>query len=182
MDTWQFIALWPSDADASTLASAASQVAGIVPGSRVEEGDRLHLTIAFLGACGARDLVVAAQACTDAAMAARGGLIVRLDRIAAFGNGHVLAAEPDEASVGSLLHVHEVARGRLLHGGVQVDSRPFRPHVSLVRLSGNGITHVGGVRVPLLPRQVRFDRIALVSSTRVAGAGRSWRVREQWRL
>jgi 2'-5' RNA ligase len=123
-----FFALWPDDAEQRALAAAFGTVAAAA-GGRAEPVASLHLTLEFLGPVAETDLP--ALVALGAALALPDEAVV-LDRLDWWRRAAVLVAVPSAPAAG-LLAAQADLRQALKGRGFRVDSRPFRPHVTLAR-------------------------------------------------
>jgi 2'-5' RNA ligase len=123
-----FFALWPDDAVRSALVAACGAALAVARG-RAVPATNLHLTLEFLGP-------VAETALGD--LAELGGAIALpdevlvLDRLEWWRRAALLVAAPGAPGAG-LLAMQAQLRQALSGRGFRVDSRPFRPHVTLAR-------------------------------------------------
>jgi 2'-5' RNA ligase len=152
-----FFALWPESALQAKLAAWAKQVAGR---GRVMRQEKLHLTLAFLGATEAAlipDLIALAAEVRFAPIR------LPLDRVGYWKHNRIIwcgAGEEPQA----LAELVEGLRARLDAAGIRYDPKPFVSHVTLVR-NAAGLP-AAPAWIPLVWEANDF---ALVSSTRVEG-------------
>lgn len=148
-----FFALWPEPEVRTRLEALAADAHRRCGGRRIP-GDKLHLTLAFLGD------VTPQQA--DALTALTGRLAFTpgdwtLDRLGHFARGGVLWAG-SRRTPAALATLHRRLWQSLAELGFAPPGRPFTPHVTLLR----------GARAPSSERHVRLDwryrRVALVHS------------------
>jgi 2'-5' RNA ligase len=168
-----FLALWPDEQVRARLAAARDTAAGLCRGKAVDARN-LHITLAFLGTVDA-----AKQHCAAAAAARCAGapFTLLLDRL-----GHW--PRPQVAWVGggstpdALNHVVASLRRELEACGIDLDDRPFRPHVTLLRK-----VHGRPVFPPRLTAAVEWPvvDIHLVESV-THREGAAYRVIETWPL
>jgi len=123
-----FFALWPDEAGRRAL-GAAFGAAAAAAGGRAVPAANLHLTLEFLGPV--------AQAALPALETLGGSLALPdealvLDRLDWWRRAATLVAAPSAPGAG-LLAAQAQLRRALNSGGFRVDSRPFRPHVTLAR-------------------------------------------------
>jgi 2'-5' RNA ligase len=123
-----FFALWPEDEVRRQIYRTAQRVTPQGRGQPVAN-DNLHLTLAFLGAVDA-----AQQDCLKAAAVgiAAAPFSLQLDRLGHWRRSEILwlACRKPPAP---LLQLAEALRAAAQACGIDVDSRPYMPHVSLVR-------------------------------------------------
>ncbi len=123
-----FFALWPSEAERRALAAAFGAVIAAT-GGRAVPAESLHLTLEFLGPVA--DTELATLAALGAAVVLPSEVLV-LDRLEWLRRAALLFAAPSVPAAG-LLAVQSDLRQALKGRGFRVDSRPFRPHVTLAR-------------------------------------------------
>ena len=122
-----FFALWPDEAARDRLATLAGRLAAQLAGKPVP-AEKIHLTLAFLGEVGGGD----ARA-RDAATAIRSRAFeARFDQVGSFRGAKVAwagAGRPADA----LLELQSTLESSLRAAGFDLEERPFRPHMTLVR-------------------------------------------------
>jgi 2'-5' RNA ligase len=165
-----FFALWPNDAIRARIHAMAA-------GLPVREGrwaprDNLHITLAFLGG-----VTESARRCAEAAA---DGIRARpfslsLDQLGHWPRPRVLwlgtSVVPDEA-----VRLESDLRRGVTQCGIDVDDRPFAPHMTLFRK----VSRAG--RMALVePIEWRVDHFVLVESVTHAG-GAAYRVLKRWDL
>ena len=155
-----FFACWPAEDAARTLSRMARALAGRLEGRAVPDG-KAHLTLAFLGEI-APDRVGAA---IEAARSVSGPpFTMTLDRLGAFRRAGVAwagASMPDPA----LLALQGALEAELRARAFELEARPFKPHVTLVRRVGVALREEA-----IDPVAWRVTDFALVRSE--AGTGR----------
>ena len=129
-----FIALWPDDSAVAALQSWAQAVQTALGGRIMRPAD-MHLTLAFLGK--ATDAQAQALAATLADWPCAGRAFT-LARVGVFERARVAWAGPAEEGraqdeLAWLHRLHDNLWCRLEALGWQRDTRPFRPHISLLR-------------------------------------------------
>ena len=147
-----FLALWPDDAVRAQLAAAQRRWAWPARAACVPPG-RLHLTLHFLGDVGegaARALMASLPPLADP-------FTLRLERVALWPQG-VAVLEPAVLPAG-LAALHAELAALLRAQGLRVESRPFRPHVTLARSAQGALPPAGSP-----PVQWRVGAYALVHS------------------
>lgn len=123
-----FFALWPNDAEAAETAGAARKLLGGLKVRQVPK-ERLHLTLLFLGSVRADSigaLVAAAQnvgeTCFD----------LRFDQFGYWRRPRVAWLAPS-APPAALMRLSERLRAAMPDLDVPLESRQFRPHITLAR-------------------------------------------------
>jgi RNA 2',3'-cyclic 3'-phosphodiesterase len=124
-----FFAIWPDDAERRALATAIDATLAVA-GGRPVPLEQLHLTLEFLGSVAAAELPTLAA--LGAAVSLPAGQTVVLDRLDWWRRAAMLVAVPSVPAAG-LLALQADLRRALSGRGFRVDSRPFRPHVTLAR-------------------------------------------------
>jgi 2'-5' RNA ligase len=123
-----FFALWPNESERGALLDAFGATIAAA-GGRAVLPSHLHLTLEFLGAV--PDAERAALETLGAALALPEEVVV-LDRLHWWARAATLVVAPGAPGPGLLaaqVQLRETLKGR----GFRVDSRPFRPHVTLAR-------------------------------------------------
>ena len=123
-----FFALWPDPVEREALRAAfAASVRSA--GGRAVPAEHLHVTLEFLG--GVEDRLLVELTTLGAALALVEEPLL-FDRIDWWRRSRALVAAPSVAppALGAL---QSQLRRALSGGGFRVDSRPFRPHVTLAR-------------------------------------------------
>lgn len=137
-----FVALWP-DADIRVALQAARALWKWEPGATVVRADRLHLTLHFLGDL-PRERI---PELTRALKLPFARCALTLDRGAVW-RGGVAVLEPT-AVPASLVELQR-ALGAALHAfGLPLETRPWRPHVTLARRSQADVPPVAPLVWPL---------------------------------
>jgi RNA 2',3'-cyclic 3'-phosphodiesterase len=146
-----FIALWPDDGARDWLLACDAAIAWPVAAAR-EDAARRHITLHFLGAVPSarlHDLMPALQqpfAPFD----------LELGRIALWPRG-LLVMEPTRAEP-ALLELHAALGAALQRAGRSIETRAFRPHVTLARRAA------GARWLALSPQRWPVSAYALVAS------------------
>jgi 2'-5' RNA ligase len=123
-----FFALWPDRACARGLEKLGERVAEDCGGKRVPV-EKIHLTLAFLGAID----VARREDAIEAASRVRGTAFeLVLDRIGSFRRAGVAWAGASTVPQ-SLVDLHGGLERRLRDTGIDLEGRPFAPHVTLAR-------------------------------------------------
>jgi len=155
-----FFAVWPDAAARAALEKLSLQLEARA-GGRVVPGEKIHLTLAFLGEVSpdrADDLVKAADKVREAPFE------IALDRIGAFRRARVAWVGASEPAPG-LIRVEAMLREALRARGFELEERPFTPHVTLIRKADKTLS-----REAIDPIAWRVEEIALVSSEPGGGA------------
>ncbi|CAD5108755.1 RNA 2',3'-cyclic phosphodiesterase [Zestomonas carbonaria] len=113
---------------AETARAMADWRDGLELSGRPVAAENLHITLAFLGAQPRGRLD---ELKTLAAGVTGDSFELRLDSLGHWRNGllHLVPSQTPEA----LLALEQALRERLLHAGFALETRPFRPHLTLVR-------------------------------------------------
>ena len=123
-----FFALWPDLPAGIALADLARDLAQASGGKPVPR-DKIHLTLAFLGAIEPE----AVERAREVAAAIRAPAFdLRLDRAGSFRGAKVGWAGCDSPPLALLMLAEDLAAA-LEGAGFVVDERPFAPHVTLAR-------------------------------------------------
>lgn len=168
-----FLALWPDDAVRARLVEVRDYVAAHHRGRPVAAAN-LHITLAFLGSVDADR-----QRCAETAAAGitTPAFTLTLDTL-----GHW--PRPQVSWVGSdvtpdaMNELQAYLRRALGECGFELDNRPFRPHVTLLRKAGGRPGFAPALEAPI---QWPVTRVHLVASvTRAQGA--EYRIVGTWPL
>lgn len=161
-----FVALWPDRAEREALAAAAGAWTWAAGAARVRP-DKLHLTLHFLGAV-ARERIGALAAALEQPGAAFALSLAR----PALWQGGVAVLEPAPVPR-ALAALHAALGGALAGAGFAVETRRWRPHVTLAR-------RASGARPPEIGAALRWrvNGYALVESE----PGGAYRVRRRFPL
>ena len=155
-----FFAIWPDEGAAAALRALSAELQSRA-GGRAVPPDKIHLTLAFLGevaADRADDLVKAADKVREAPFE------LVLDRVGGFRRARVAwagASEPPPALLSAERTLREALRAR----GFELEERPFKPHVTLVRKADRTLAPAAIEAVAWPVRE-----IALVSSELGSGS------------
>ena len=120
-----FFALWPPAQTARALAEWARE-AQRATGGRLTEEDKIHLTLAFLGAADADKAIRAASGVTARSHA------LPLEQARYWRENNIVWAGPREAP-GELQALHESLSRQLYREEFILERRPFAAHVTLIR-------------------------------------------------
>lgn len=128
--------------------------------------DHLHVTLKFLGYVSASDLFTLGEELSQAAqrfspIELESGT---LDAFPTMRRGRVIVAHLDdrERRIAALSEACEAIAESL---GISRETRPFRAHVTLARLSAPGDVHALLEKVPFPKQPIRFERVRLYRST-----------------
>lgn len=149
-----FFALVPDESVRMALVDLARDVARRSRG-RAVTGDHVHLTLAFLGDVPAAD--VPALRAVGAAIPHTGALL-EFDTLGAWRASGVAWTAPS-VTPPALLALHAALGTALADAGIVLESRAFRPHVTLARRC---VQPLPRTRTP--PIRWRVDRLCLVGS------------------
>ncbi len=133
--TRTFIALELDESLQHFLGIIIERLAQQLPGVRWVNPAGLHLTLAFLGELSDEQLAVAKQA-TAAAARQSTPFELRLKNLGTFGSPRqprVIWMGIEETS-GNLTRLHSILHSELAQCGLEVDARPFSPHLTLARV------------------------------------------------
>jgi 2'-5' RNA ligase len=164
-----FFALWPDAAARLQLADLARDVALVTEGKPVP-GEKIHLTLAFLGEiAGDRQAEVMLAAEETHAAAFR----LELDRVGSFRRARVAWAGRSDPPA-PLLELQSALAANLASRGFALEERPFAPHLTLARKIAKPLPPAS---IPALGMEA--THFALVRSE--AGTGR-YTTLESWPL
>lgn len=167
-----FLALWPA-ADAQQAAHQALPRELRSLGRRIP-ADKLHITLAFLGPVDG-----AGQACVEQVVAdcvtSVPAFALALSRLGYFPRPRVLWLGAGEVP-GPLRDVLQCLRWQLKACGFEPESRPFQPHVTLLRKAGNP-----GPLAEIAPVLWPVDAISLVES-KTLPEGAVYKLVKRWPL
>lgn len=124
-----FLALWPDDATRAAL-QAWQAVWRWPPGARLTAPAHLHLTLHFIGSVPRQRLPELAERLARPVEP----MTLRLAWVDAWHHGLVVLVpgQPGDVS-GALTHLHQSLSQALAELDLPVETRPFRPHVTLAR-------------------------------------------------
>lgn len=137
-----FIALWP-DADVRAALHAVSTQWRWQPGAAPVPADRLHLTLHFLGDV-PRERIAALRAALAVPVTP---CVLTLDR-AALWRGGVAVLEPITVPA-PLVELHLALGTALRLLGVAIETRPWRPHVTLARRARADVPRIAPLAWPV---------------------------------
>ena len=149
-----FFALSPDDEVRETLAALGRDVARRCRGRAVSP-DNAHLTLAFIGDIAKGSLPVL-QAVGD--RAPKTGFVVSFDSLGAWRASGVAWIAP-AALPPALLKLHSTLADALAKAGFELETRPFRPHVTLARRCLQPLP-----RAPCTPILWRAEKLFLIGS------------------
>jgi RNA 2',3'-cyclic 3'-phosphodiesterase len=164
-----FFALWPDKPARTALASRAAEMARRCGGRPVPEAN-LHMTLVFLGEVDTSRIESLRRAADGAACC---GFSLALDRIGEFRRARVAWAGCDRPPA-ELLRFQSALEGLIRAAGFSPDSRPFAPHLTLVRRAREPVD--SGSFEPVSWTATSF---ALVETARGEGA---YRTLAEWPL
>lgn len=166
-----FFALSPDDEVRETLAALGRDVARRSRGRAVSP-DNAHLTLAFIGDV-SKDTLVALQAVGD--RVPKTGFAVSFDSLGAWRASGVAWIAPAVLPP-PLLTLHSTLADALAAAGFELETRPFRPHVTLARRCLQPLP-----RAKCPPILWRADKLYLVGSE-LRDAGPVYRNLASWDL
>lgn len=133
-----FTALWPDESTRRALARLRDAQHWPDEARPVDDAN-LHLTLVFLGQVAQSQL----PALTDRLAAVQSQPFeLCLDRIETWGDGLVVLCPP--RSPAGLMHLHDRLREISRDLGLPLESRAYRPHVTLARSAARGRRRAGG--------------------------------------
>lgn len=166
-----FFALWPQDDVRAALGAAARRMHRVLHGRRMRD-ENLHLTLAFLGDVDFEDYA-RLQLLPSSLLVAQFGLV--LDRWDCWPRNGIGWAGPSQVPA----PLRDLARNLdawLRDQGFSLDTRPFTPHVTLVRDA-----QYAAMPEPLPPIDWPVKDLALVRSLRLP-RGVQYEVVRRWEL
>jgi len=164
-----FFAVWPDGEAAKRLAGLARELAVVADGKPVAQ-DKIHLTVAFLGALDANGAARAREAGAAIRVAAF-DLVV--DRLGSFRGARVAWAGSGVVPPG-LARLHAALAQELRARGLELEERDFTPHVTLARKIRRAVERRATEAIAW-----RADALTLVRTE--AGSG-GYKVVERWIL
>lgn len=149
-----FLAVWPDDKTRAELARLSAQVNRSAKGRPVVERN-LHMTLAFLGDVESTELDRLIE-CIDPLEFQPFSL--NLDQLEYWAKPRLTCAKPSNPP-DDFLSLQSRLSQQLKQSSFRTDSRPYRPHVTLVRK-----TQAMPVAVPFVAIEWPVERIELVQS------------------
>jgi 2'-5' RNA ligase len=163
-----FFAIWPELAAARELAQVGESLAELA-GGKPQPVEKIHMTLAFLGAL---DAEKSAAAFAAAARIRSAEVRMTVDRVGSFRRSKVGWAAPAQ-EVESLAQLQSTLASELRQRGFTLEDRAFTPHITLVRKLAHPVP-----RAPMPAIEWRSRALTLVETT---GDGR-YEIRESWEL
>jgi 2'-5' RNA ligase len=160
-----FFAIWPGTAASRELEGVSETLAALAGGKPVP-AQKIHMTLAFLGAV--EDAGSAAAAA--AAIRAR-SIRMRIDTVGSFRRARVGWAAPSRP-VAALAALQAMLSGELRDRGFALEEREFNPHATLARKISRPIA-----RAPTAAIEWESNAFTLVQST-----GGRYEILESWGL
>jgi 2'-5' RNA ligase len=152
-----FLALWPSAAERADLAVWQQPLLDLC-GGRQMRTDTLHATLVFLGEVAEHRLEALRLAVQETGWRE---FELKLTMAHYWGHNHIVYAAPDETPPQLAELVHEL-ENRLRKHRFHFESRPFKPHVTLLRNA-----HWSDAPLPPVPAvSWKFNEFVLVRSMR----------------
>lgn len=168
-----FYALWPDQRSSQALHQLALEIARS-RGGRATRERNLHVTVAFVGAIH-RGLLPALCVAGKHAVDASRAFTLALDRLGGAGRDGIAWLAPSTMPA-EVVALHGALAEALTQRGFPIESRPFRPHVTLARRCSRPVA--SGDASPV---SWWVDRLALVVST-PASEGSHYETLAEWRL
>lgn len=166
-----FFALLPDDGVRVALSQAAIRMQKSLRGRRIRD-ENIHLTLAFLGDVDAGQL---ARLKAVPATVISGAFLLVLDRLGCWPHNAIGWASASNVP-GRLLELSRNLEAWLRIEGLDLQSRPFKPHVTLLRDA-----ECVPMQMPLSPIIWKVADLALVRSQLLPGGSR-YEVVARWRL
>jgi RNA 2',3'-cyclic 3'-phosphodiesterase len=166
-----FFALWPNDGVRSALAALARDVQAEC-GGRAIARENLHLTLFFVGSFD-RARIAALESAADSLRTTIFDLV--LDRLGYWPHNRIVWTGATQCPT-ALAALATDLRAALAREGIAGETRPYAPHLTLVR---NAERKPAARRLPACQWAVR--ELALVESVPVGGAVR-YDVTREWSL
>ncbi len=166
-----FFALWPSPAVRDALARLAGRFAKH-PG-RPHQQDDLHMTLVFLGPVAASKLGCITQAADQIHSS---GFHLSLHHLGFWSRPRILWAAP-ESTPEPLSELMQGLQEGLADCGFKAETRPYRPHVTLLRKS-----YPVGSDTLEPPIDWSVNEFVLAESANPQAGGRRYRIVRRWRL
>ena len=163
-----FTALWPDPAARRALAVWQAQWQW-PPQARPTPPEQLHLTLHFLGALPAARIEALGDALAQRAAPAVAPFELQLDRAEVWPRG--LAVLCPAAPPPALAALHAAQAATLLRLGLQPETRPYRPHLTLARQAAGAVP-------PAAPPALRWP----VQDTVLVASVDGYRVLGRYRL
>jgi 2'-5' RNA ligase len=168
-----FLAIWiPPELRRALLQEVARRLP-VGTGRRVAATD-LHLTLLFLGAVVPGRLPALMAACRRLRAPA---FELRLTQTCCWGEGRLWVAETGPSP--ALLALQQRLRASIMRLGFALESRPYRPHVTLARELPRALC--ASLAAPLPALRARIGSYCLAESMVPVG-GRRYRILTRWRL
>ena len=167
-----FFALWPGAAVSAELSEAGKYLHGICGGRRTRV-ETIHLTLAFLGD------VEPARVDNLRALAGEiraPAFTFNLTRLGWWSHNRIAWAAPDETPDELVLLTDEL-RERLLGAGFRFDTKPFVPHITMLRKA-----ECGNKPLPSVAIEWRVEDFVLVRSVAKREGGSVYKVAGRWPL
>lgn len=166
-----FFALWPGAAASAALAEAGERLHEVCDGRRTR-AETIHLTLAFLGEVEPERIDELLALAGEIRASAFG---FNLTRFGWWPHNRIVWAAPAETPAELTLLV-EALRERLLGAGFRFDTKPFVPHVTLLRKADCR-------KNPLPPGEIEWRAEGFVLVRSVPGeSGSAYEVVGRWPL
>jgi 2'-5' RNA ligase len=163
-----FFAIWPQPAVARQLVRVGESLAGLAGGNAMPV-EKIHMTLAFLGALDEEHTAAAALAASPLKSPE---IRMIIDGVGSFRRAKVGWVAPSQP-VENLTRLQSQLADRLRERGFTLEDRAFTPHVTLVRKLARPVP-----RAPMSPVEWTSRALTLVETT---GNGR-YEIRQSWGL
>lgn len=166
-----FIALWPDQATQLAMHRLAQQIQPQC-GGNVVVAEHLHITLAFLGNVSEEQQYCMEQACQQISLP---GFDLQLNQLGYFNRAKVAWLAPEQRPAALEQLVESLNLG-LIPCGFQPETRPYHPHVTLLRKAQRSPMHQPQAVIEFICR-----RFVLVESL-THSHGVEYRVLREWAL
>ena len=172
-----FFALWPAPQVSKALSRQANLLRGSLRYGRVLRRAALHVTLAFIGEVPRKRLPLI-QAVGQNQQTGAFALI--LDEIRFYPKHRICWMQPSQPPV-ALMALARGLRADLLTAGIEQETRPFRPHVSLLRNIHADAAITAPPVTTVTPVRWQADAFVLVASLLLRD-GAQYEILSRWSL